>query len=382
MRFLSFKVLTLCIILPPVCYIITAFFAERYSRDLFAAQIENIYTGDLQPLLDGSVRLQDVISQNIDTYLKNKKIVDLGLKTDVRVVTEKGKMLYPSILDQEDISNLPPDPSQVAADNFSLIDEGLVVKVETKFDHNTAMSNSVLAIYIMLAVFIFFLHYKSASRKAELEEREAQMEISRLRELEEENTGRLAALKEERQRLQSEFGVLKEIVEDEQKKAERNEDELIEEIEALEAKLNQNIAQQDAQQEEIIKLEERIEVYEKGQRKVGKQKQKAADSTRKRFNALYKNLSVNQRAVNGFLDLNEDLKIKAEEVIHQLNADSSKVTIKRKVFGGKGQKTVLEVVFGYKGRLYFRNTKDKRVEVLAIGTKNTQAKELEFLSGL
>ena len=382
MRFLSFKVLTLCIILPPVCYIITAFFAERYSRDLFAAQIENIYTGDLQPLLDGSVRLQDVISQNIDTYLKNKKIVDLGLKTDVRVVTEKGKMLYPSILGQEDISNLPPDPSQVAADNFSLIDEGLVVKVETKFDHNTAMSNSVLAIYIMLAVFIFFLHYKSASRKAELEEREAQMEISRLRELEEENTGRLAALKEERQRLQSEFGVLKEIVEDEQKKAERNEDELIEEIEALEAKLNQNIAQQDAQQEEIIKLEERIEVYEKGQRKVGKQKQKAADSTRKRFNALYKNLSVNQRAVNGFLDLNEDLKIKAEEVIHQLNADSSKVTIKRKVFGGKGQKTVLEVVFGYKGRLYFRNTKDKRVEVLAIGTKNTQAKELEFLSGL
>ncbi|MGD8975085.1 MAG: hypothetical protein PVJ56_17420, partial [Desulfobacterales bacterium] len=317
MRFLSFKVLTLCIILPPVCYIITAFFAERYSRDLFAAQIENIYTGDLQPLLDGSVRLQDVISQNIDAYLKNKKIVDLGLKADVRVVTEKGKMLYPSILGQEDITNLPPDPSQVAADNFSLIDEGLVVKVETKFDHNTAMSNSALAIYIMLAVFIFFLHYKSASRKAELEEREAQMEISRLRELEEENTGRLEALKQERQRLQSEFGVLKEIVEDEQKKAERNEDELIEEIEALEAKLNQNIAQQDAQQEEIIKLEERIEVYEKGQRKVGKQKQKAADSARKRFNALYKNLSVNQRAVNGFLDLNEDLKIKAEEVIHQ-----------------------------------------------------------------
>jgi hypothetical protein len=39
---------------------------------------------------------------------------------------------------------------------------------------------------------------------------------------------------------------------------------------------------------------------------------------------------------------------------------------------------VLEVLFGYKGRLYFRNTRDKQVEVLAIGTKNTQSRELEF----
>jgi hypothetical protein len=43
---------------------------------------------------------------------------------------------------------------------------------------------------------------------------------------------------------------------------------------------------------------------------------------------------------------------------------------------------VLEVIFAYKGRLYFRNTKDKRVEVLAIGTKNTQARELEYLAKL
>ena len=76
------------------------------------------------------------------------------------------------------------------------------------------------------------------------------------------------------------------------------------------------------------------------------------------------------------------MKIKAEEVIHQLNENPSLVTIKRKVFGGKGQKTVLEVIFGYKGRLYFRNTKEQRVEVLAMGTKNTQARELEFLARL
>ena len=43
---------------------------------------------------------------------------------------------------------------------------------------------------------------------------------------------------------------------------------------------------------------------------------------------------------------------------------------------------MLEVIFAYKGRLYFRNTKDKRVEVPAIGTKNTQARELEYLAKL
>ena len=52
------------------------------------------------------------------------------------------------------------------------------------------------------------------------------------------------------------------------------------------------------------------------------------------------------------------------------------------MFGGKGQKTVLEVLFGYKGRLYFRNSKESGIEVLAIGTKNTQARELEFLAKL
>ena len=113
-----------------------------------------------------------------------------------------------------------------------------------------------------------------------------------------------------------------------------------------------------------------------------KQKIKAAESIKKRFNTLYKSLLINERAVYGFVELNDEMKIKAEEVIHQLNDDPSVVTIKRKVFGGKGQKTVFEVVFAYKGRLYFRNLKNRRVEVLAVGTKNTQAKELEFLAGL
>jgi hypothetical protein len=76
------------------------------------------------------------------------------------------------------------------------------------------------------------------------------------------------------------------------------------------------------------------------------------------------------------------MRLKAEEVIHQINAAPDLVTIKRKVFGKKNRDTVLEVVFAYKGRLYFRKGPGRRVEIVAIGTKNTQERELEYLAGL
>ena len=112
------------------------------------------------------------------------------------------------------------------------------------------------------------------------------------------------------------------------------------------------------------------------------EKVKAADSTLKRFNALYKNISMHRRAINGYNDLVDDMKIKSEEIIHQLNDDPGLVPIKRKVFGKKGRETVLEVIFAYNGRLYYRNKKGNKIEVLAIGTKNTQTKDLEFLNNL
>ena len=76
------------------------------------------------------------------------------------------------------------------------------------------------------------------------------------------------------------------------------------------------------------------------------------------------------------------MKIKSEEIIHKLNANPDTVPIKRKVFGKKNRKTVQEVMFAYKGRLYYRKTKDSNLEILAIGTKNTQAKDLEFLDSI
>jgi hypothetical protein len=286
------------------------------------------------------------------------------------------------ILDPEDASSLTSNSSQVATENYALMSEGLIIKVQTRFKHFQMVSNFILGVYLLLSVMILYFHYQSAMRKIQDEDRERMSEIDRLRKMERTNTESLEASIQERDRLKSEFDILKATLEDEKKRAGRDEDELFNEIESLETKLNQNLELQNIQKAEIEELKEQIKQYQQGQVKTDKQKIKTSDVARKRFNTLYKNLGFHNRAINGYAELSDELKMKAEEVIHQLNADPGLVKIKRKVFGGKDQKTVLEVLFGYKGRLYFRNTKDKRIEVLAIGTKNTQARELEFLARL
>ena len=92
-------------------------------------------------------------------------------------------------------------------------------------------------------------------------------------------------------------------------------------------------------EEEINALKEKIKLFEKERQKENKQKTNIYNTVRKRFKTLYKNIFVNKRAINGFLDLTDDMKIKGEEIIHKLNEDPSLVLVKRKVFGKKGRAT-------------------------------------------
>jgi len=149
----------------------------------------------------------------------------------------------------------------------------------------------------------------------------------------------------------------------------------------LEEKIQQNIDLRDKFQNENEALKEVTERYEKEKLKSGK-KSVAYGNVAKRFNAIYKNLSVNDKAVDGFINLIDDMKIKAEEIIHQLDRDPTIVQVKRKVSLYKSNETVFEIVFAYGGRLYFRNPKDNKLEILIIGTKNTQTKDLAFLENL
>jgi hypothetical protein len=380
MRFLSVKILASCILLPPVLYLLTVLVLERQIEEHLARQIAQIYTGDPQALLDGSIRLEDAFEANINRYLAASFLTRYGFAVRVSVTTRSGKMLYPSPL--EPIEAGHADPRKVAVENYALLSEGLTVHVESRLEHNRVISNAILATYISAALAVLLLYYRSAGRHMSREECERRREFDRLVQREKEGAVRLSELQLERERLRGDFERLKIAMERERLRAERNEDDLITEIETLEGKLAENLGLQDGQKAEIQAFKERIALLEKEQRREEKGRQKASAAFQKRFATLYKNIVVNERAVDGFLDLNEDMRLKAEEVIHLLDTNPDLVTIKRKVFGKKNRETVLEVVFAYKGRLYFRKGADRRVEIAAIGTKNSQERELEFLASL
>jgi hypothetical protein len=86
--------------------------------------------------------------------------------------------------------------------------------------------------------------------------------------------------------------------------------------------------------------------------------------------------------LEGFLCLTDEFQMRAEEVIHKLNEDDSQVQVRRKVFGKGGKTNVLEADFSYSGRIYLRRDSEPKTQIVAIGTKNTQKKDLAFLESV
>ena len=379
MKYLSFKIVILCILLPPVVYIFSVQSLETHLKNRYTSEIENIYTGDTHALFEGSISIRDSISKNINLYLQSKSLISWGVDVKLTVTTKRGTILFPAFFENDATSLLQPDPIQIATENYNLMHEGLILNVDLKVGHNTLISNTILIFYIFVSLIILYYHYRSGLIKAKQDDIEKEKEIERLLKLKNIYTEKLKFLSQEKKKLTSEAKKIKDQMEDEKEKASRNEDGMIKEIISLEKETETNLALQIKQQEEIDLLKEKINQYTKSLQKESRQKTKNYPSIKKRFDTIYKNLSINERAINGFIDLTDDMKIKVEEIIHQLNENPKLVSIKRKVFGKKGHETVLEVIFAYKGRLYYRKTKDSKIEVLVIGTKNTQTKDLEFL---
>ena len=355
---------------------------ERRLSDICSRNIAAVYLGNTDVLFDGSIDIQKAISKNIDTYLQKVALMSwAGIKLNVTVTTKQGELLYPAIPDKQSSASYH-DSAKIAADNFRIMNKGLVLNVEVSVEHNTPVSNTILALFIIASLAIMCLHYKSGLKKvAQVETKNAE-EINRLIKLEKTHSQKLKSLEEKREQLRSETKRVRARLATVKQQASKNEEDLIHDIVLIEEKLENNLALQKRQSQEIELLKEQTLLSEKEKKKAIKRKSKASDSIQKRFRTLYKDILVNERAISDYLDLNEEMKLKSEEIINLLNNNPAMVPIKRKVFGGKKAEKVLEVAFGYKGRLYYRKSQGGKIEVLTIGTKNTQAKELEFLSRL
>lgn len=379
MRYLSLIVLAVSILLPPLLYIYSVDFVEKYLKTSYTEGVESVYMGDTGRLFSGETDLGAAIGENINDFLSRQSLIPWGVRIGIVVMSKKGKIVYPSIFDSSDKELMQSDPMQTAADNYALLSEGLLVSVTVKVDHSTPLANTILAIYISISFLSVSVYYGRFLRRSKKIESEKNKEIRELTAMQNDNSERLATLLRTRQGFEEKYEVLSRELATEKEKANRNEEDLIDEIEELESKIRETELKQQEKQEEIDLLKERLTELGQNVKARHKKRSRNAGAVEKRFKTLYKNVAMHKRSLKGFMDLGGEMKIKCEEIIHQLNADPEKVLVKRKVFHKKSRETVFEVIFAYRGRLYYRIIQGNTIEILSVGTKNTQAKDLEFL---
>jgi DNA repair exonuclease SbcCD ATPase subunit len=382
MRHLPLKILILCVLLPPLLYINSLSLLEKVLQIRYEKDLETALIGNVNPLLEGSAELQDVLQRNITVFIGSRKMTALGVKVSVTVTSTSGAYLYPHGYEDSQSEFRETDSLAIASENYRLLSDGLQRTLEVKIDHNALIANFLLSFYVLFSVGILFLVYRRGVEKSRADELATKKMIDELADEHRQHLSHLCTLETQRSELSKKIAQMKKALDDERQKASETEDEMVEELVALEDKISQHLALQNQQSQEIDALQEKIDQYEKEKASRQRQVQKSGDTVRKRFNALYKNIDVHDKAIDGFMNLTEELQIKAEETVHQLNGDPKMVPVKRKVFGKKNRETVFEVIFAYKGRLYYRTKPGRGVEVLVVGTKLTQNKDLAFLDKL
>jgi len=374
----------LCLLLTPALYIATLTGCRHTLEKNYLQNIQNIFIGNADALLNGKVPIEEQIAKNIQAFLVQDLLVTkIGLDLDIRITTAKGKIVFPTYVGMDFLSKTPEvhyDAQAIAGKNFKLLNEGLQVTVSLKLDHGSKLANIILALYSVVSFSIFLVFYRIGANRAHQDRETHKALINDLKKDEERHEKMVQNLSSERQGLFENIRVLNEKYQADKKKAKINEDEMFNEILSLEDQLNTFINLKKNRDKEIDELKSTLEKYER--RKSGKPRRNEFDFMSKRITALYKNIVLNRKALNGFLSLTDDQQIKAEETIHLLDQAPDSVIIKRKVFSGKKHKTAcFEVLFAYNGRLYFRKDQT-RIEIVVIGTKNSQHKDMEFLQSL
>jgi hypothetical protein len=385
MKYFPLKTAIFCLLLPPILYIATLSGYHRLLIDQYLQKIENIAVGDATKLLDGRISIEEQIAENIYTFLETDWMVrNIGLDLKVFVATKKGKLIYPTFMDSDTfMNNLQKnhDFERTAKQNFAILNDGLEINVSIDLNHGSKIANLILFIYFSIGIVVFSFIYRAASTKAAQDRKNKNALLDGLQKEEKVQRQILDSLKKERQGLFENIKALNTKYQKDKNKLKINEEEMFKEIISLEEQLNSYIALKQNKEEEIKELKSKIQNFER--RKSSKNSRNEFDFTSKRFGVLYKHIQMNRKAITGLLNMNEDQQIKAEECILKLDTNPNQVTIKRKVFSGKKHKTAcLEVLFAYNGRLYFKQDENNKIEVLVIGTKNTQVKDMEFLHNI
>ena len=290
------------------------------------------------------------------------------------------------------------DPAVIAREAERLLPatEEVIVSVP----HNALLANAILVSYAAILLCTLFFYNRAVSRgesrrlgeavaardltllRTQSIEQELEAVRRRMLEVEpaeREHTEEIRALQNEREALQAKVTALARREEDLRLKAARAV-ELDQERQALEDLLEEAGSDLATKDQEIRGLEKTLK---RSGAAGGSTRVREADLLARRFETLYKNLEIDGHALSNLVALKDEvMKLKAEEAMKRLAEETENLAIRRKVGGLPASHVVFELGFAGKGRIYYTKGVKRRFRILAIGAKNTQSTDLEYLRRL
>jgi len=387
MRGFPFRVLFFCLLIPPLGYMVGLNLLERSLTQREGRVIREQLIQDQAALLEGRYSVEEEIQRNLSLYFRRDKKRKLGVRTRVLVMARKDRrILYPLPVEKEMASPglfetiREKDGEarlryvELAAENYRLLNQGFDVAVKVEVRRSGWLAYGVLLAWVLLAAGILYAFIRRRDRAAEQDRRERERRIDALSD----QLDRARSFLREVDERESEYEQRIEALQKERDNLSRDAESLFEEMDQLERGAAQEKDLREETELEVLALREDIERLRQKLRKPRK-KESEALRVRKRMSALYKNLEFTDRAIEGIVSLPVEVRLRAEELIQSLSLDASRVEVRRKVFGKGGKSHILEAAFAYSGRLYFHRTGEHSVRIVAVGTKNTQARDLACL---
>jgi hypothetical protein len=392
-RLASFRVIYIAIFCFVAASVVTVLAVEsllsrHFSEAANAAIRVSPANGPIAPQIQA--RLSDVIRGSAWTRLGGVSVRAIVIGADSSILYSGGRVVPP-----------PPtfDPIAVFREAQRLLPASAETFVAVPI--NSVLVISILVGYGAILISGLFVHNRNVARREtmliqsaidardETAKRtgniERELEQVRMRLLEVEPAER--AHTEEIQELQLERGTLQrklvELAEREQKlrsTAERS-IELDEERSALEDLLEEAATELGEREEVIGTLKSQLKRAAKAAPSGGRSR--ATEQLAKRMRTLYKSLDFDDRAISDMIALRDETnRLKSEEAIKRLSDDADNAAVRRKVGGLPPQLSIFELGFAGKGRIYYTRGAQNRFRILAIGAKNTQKTDLEYLSRL
>jgi hypothetical protein len=268
--------------------------------------------------------------------------------------------------------------------------------VSATLPHNALLANAILIVYAA-ALLQFLYLYTRATQRRDAERLEAALTArdqtalrteqitseletlrTRLQQIEpgeREHSDEIRSLQKERVTLQSQLERLATREEELRGKADQAV-ELSQEVRALEDLLEEAGADLANKDEEIRDLERNLKKAARG----AATSKRGTDAMARRLRTLYKGLEIDDRAVEDMVGLRDDtMRLKAEEKLKRLEGEAENVSVRRKVGGLPDNLSVFELGFAGKGRIYYTRGAQQRFRILAIGAKNSQDADLDYL---